>query len=82
LLKNSADSVNVYATVTGGLFNQEPRFKDPEKDDYTPSDSTGYFSPLIDVAPSGPAGDLYSRARPVVKSGAGNPYDIGAIETP
>ncbi|MFN8299465.1 MAG: hypothetical protein U0T75_10185 [Chitinophagales bacterium] len=87
LLRTKEDTLNGYTTGhTELLFNTDPRFKDEDAFNFTPSDSVGYLSPLIDAAVTG-AGlgqDIFGNTRGVVNSHvqppSGKPYDIGAIE--
>jgi hypothetical protein len=77
LLKFKQDSATKYASkFIDCKFNDQPKFKDVGKEDFTPSDSLG--SPLIDVGilgsvPSANSVDLFDRARSSVP-------DIGALE--
>jgi len=77
LLKFKQDSATKYASKFFQCkFNDQPRFKDVSKEDFTPSDSLG--SPLIDSGffggtPSSNNIDLFDRLR------SGTP-DIGALE--
>ena len=64
------------------LFNQEPRFEKAEEGNFTPSDSAGFFSPLIDAALSGLSPDIFGTPRPVSKTANANKFDIGAVEAP
>lgn len=81
LIKTKSDTLGLYSnTKTNLLFNQDPRFKEPDKGRFVPSDSTGYFSPLIDASNSGLPTDIFGTARPVSKTGNATPYDIGAVE--
>lgn len=59
------------------LYNEDPRFRNPSDGNFTPWDSVGYKSPLIDYC-AGPqiAGpDIYGTPR-------SNPSDAGAVEAP
>jgi hypothetical protein len=81
LMKTKSDTLGIFSTLNNqNLFNQDPRFKELDKDNYMPSDSAGYFSPAIDYAASGLSTDLYDRLRPVSKTANSNKFDIGAIE--
>ena len=83
LLTTPADTLGFLSTVnTKNIFNQDPRFKNATGNDFAPSDSSGYFSPLIDYSPTGLPTDLFDRTRPVSKTSNLYKYDIGAIETP
>ncbi len=83
LIKTKSDTLDIFSTLNDqNLFNEDPRFKELEKDNYTPSDSAGYFSPAIDYAPGGLGEDMYDRPRPVSKTTNANKFDIGAIEAP
>jgi len=83
LLKTREDTLNLFSTTaTQILFNQDPRLKNPDKGNYTPSDSLGYFSPAIDLAPTGLGSDIYNQPRPVSKTTNTTKFDAGAIETP
>lgn len=62
------------------LYNQEPLFKNADEGDFTPWDSVGYFSPLIDYALTGLSPDIYGNPRPVSKTTNTNKFDVGAIE--
>ena len=76
-----AETLDSFSRVnTKNIFNQDPRFKNPTANDFTPSDSMGYFSPLIDYSPIGLPTDLYEHNRPVSKTSNAFKYDIGAIE--
>ena len=82
-VKTNADTLSLFCPGSANnQFNQDPRFKKAEDGDFTPWDSIGYFSPLIDASPSGLNSDLYGNARPATKVNPpnGTPYDIGAIE--
>jgi hypothetical protein len=81
LLKSPVDTVNIFSTVNNkNLFNQDPGFKNPYTGDFTPADSTGYISPIIDYCPAGLPKDLYDHSRPVSKTTNSTKYDIGAVE--
>jgi hypothetical protein len=67
-------------SYNSNVFNQNPDFYNAANYDFTPSDSAGYFSPLIDYCPSGLPTDLFDHIRPVSKTANRNKYDIGAIE--
>lgn len=83
LMKTPADTLDLFATTNdNNLFNQEPKFKDDAGGNFIPSDSSGYFSPLIDVAPTGLSPDIFGTPRPVSKTLNTNKFDIGAVETP
>lgn len=82
LLKSNADTVSLFSNVNElPLFNEDPRFKKANVD-FTPSDSAGYFSPIIDYAGAGLSNDIFGTVRPVSKTSGSNKYDIGAVETP
>ncbi len=81
LIKNKVDTFNFYTPASSGnLFNADPRFKNPTDDNFTPNDSSGYFSPIIDFSPSGISTDLFDKPRPVSKTSNGNKFDVGAVE--
>lgn len=82
LIKTKVDTFNIFNTLNdNNLFNQDPRFRDASKDNFIPWDSTGYFSPLIDMSPSySLSTDLFDRPRPVAKTANVNQYDAGAVE--
>ena len=81
LMTTPADTLGFFSTVnTKNIFNRDPRFKNPGANDFTPSDSVGYFSPLIDYCPTGVPTDIYGHNRPVSKTSNPFKYDIGAIE--
>jgi hypothetical protein len=81
LLQTPGDTFNTFTTVhTGNIFNVNPNFYNPGNNDFTPSDSMGYFSPLIDFCPGGLNTDIFDHVRPVSKTSNANKYDIGAIE--
>ena len=83
LMKTPGDTLAMFAKVnTKNLFNQDPLFKNPGANDFTPSDSTGYFSPAIDYCPTGLPTDIFGHSRPVSKTSNPYKFDIGAIETP
>lgn len=80
LMKTNSDTLALFSTVNNqNLFNQDPCFKAPDKGNYALSDSTGYFSPAIDYAPSGLPFDMFGNPRKD-KLQNGKVYDIGAIE--
>ena len=82
LVKAKVDSFNFYSVGgTGNTFNTDPRFKEPANDNFTPSDSAAYFSPIIDYSSSGASVDLFDRPRPVSLTSNPGKFDIGAIET-
>ncbi|HWB63812.1 MAG TPA: hypothetical protein VG603_09900 [Chitinophagales bacterium] len=73
-LQTATDTLALFSPLSANnILNQNPRFKDPAGNDYTPSDSVGYTSPLIDYCPSGPSFDLFDKNR-------STPVDVGAIE--
>lgn len=81
LMTTPADTLGFFSTVnTKNIFNADPRFKNAAANDFTLSDSMGYFSPLIDYSPIGLPTDLYGHNRPVSKTSNVFKYDIGAIE--
>lgn len=82
LLKAKSDTVALFSSVNNAnLFNQDPRFKEPNKENFTPSDSAGYFSPIIDFAPSfSLSTDFFDKPRPVAKTSNANLFDAGAVE--
>ena len=80
-VKTKQDTFELFTTAHSNmLFNQEPLFKNTEEGNFTPRDSTGYFSPLIDFAPTGLSSDLYDKPRPVTKTTNANTFDVGAVE--
>ncbi|MBL0309000.1 MAG: hypothetical protein IPP77_04775 [Bacteroidetes bacterium] len=82
LLKSNADTVGLFSLINEqNLFNEEPRFKEANVD-FTPSDSAGYFSPIIDYAPTGLGTDIFGTVRPVSKTNNPNKFDLGAVEAP
>ena len=81
LLTTPPDTLGFFTTVnTKNICNQDARFKNADANDFTPSDSIGYFSPMIDYCPTGLPTDLFDKARPVSKTSNLYKYDIGAIE--
>ena len=83
LMQTPSDTLAMNAiTNTSNLFNQDPLLKNPGANDFTPSDTNGVLSPLIDYCPTGPSSgtDLFDHPRPVSKTSNTNKYDIGAIE--
>ena len=81
LMTTPADTLGFFSTVnTKNIFNQDPKFKNAAANNFAPSDSSGYFSPMIDYTPSGLSTDLFDHMRPVSKTSGLNKYDIGAIE--
>lgn len=82
LLKSKIDTVGLFSLVNEqNRFNEDPRFK-KANEDFTPSDSTGYFSPMIDYCLDGLSDDIFGTMRPVSKTANTNKYDIGAVEAP
>lgn len=82
-VKTRQDTFEMFTAIhDNNLFNQEPRFRSTENNNFTPWDSTGYFSPLIDYAPTGLSPDIYGTVRPVSKTTNTNKFDIGAVEVP
>ncbi|MBS1613658.1 MAG: hypothetical protein JST49_12630 [Bacteroidetes bacterium] len=82
-IKTNIDTVGLYSISSSGNYNDDPRFKDAAKYNFIPSDSTGYFSPLIDRAPGlGATNDIFGTMRPVSKTGNADKYDVGAVEVP
>lgn len=82
-VKAKEDTFNMFTgTHNNILFNQEPRLRNPEEGNFSPWDSAGYFSPLIDYAPTGLGADIWGTVRPVSKTSNTNKFDIGAIEVP
>ncbi len=83
LLKTPSDTLAIFSVGNNNnIFNDDPKFKDPYAFNFTPSDSAGYFSPLIDAAPTGLSQDVFDHTRGVIKVSPANgtPYDLGAIE--
>ena len=82
LIKTKVDTFNIFNTLNdNNLFNQDPRFRDAGEGNFIPWDSTGYFSPLIDMSPTfGLSTDIFDKPRPVVKTANTNTYDVGAVE--
>lgn len=82
-IKTNIDTVGLYSISSIGNYNDDPRFKDAAKYNFIPSDSAGYFSPLIDRAPGlGATNDIFGTMRPVSKTGNADKYDVGAVEVP
>lgn len=80
-VKTKQDTFELFSNVHDNiLFNQEPHFVKAEEFKFTPSDSAGFFSPLIDNAPTGLSEDIYGKPRPVSKTTNTNKFDLGAIE--
>ena len=80
-VKTKQDTFELFTTAHNNmLFNQEPLLKNTEEGNFTPWDSTGYFSPLIDFASTGLSSDLYDKPRPVSKTANINKFDVGAVE--
>ncbi len=82
LLQTPSDTLALFATNNHNLFNQNPLFKNPQQNDFTPSDTVNVLSPLIDYAPTGLAKDIWDNGRPILLllDSSTHPYDIGAIE--
>jgi len=77
-VKAKQDTFELLTSVHSNmLYNQEPLFKNAEEGNFTPIDSGGITSPLIDAGNGGPSQDIYGTNRP---TGAGS--DIGAVEKP
>lgn len=75
-VKTKQDTFELFSGIHDNmLFNQEPRFVKAEEFNFTPSDSAGFFSPLIDFAPTGLSEDIYGTHRPQRTK-----WDVGAIE--
>lgn len=76
-IKSNIDTLGLYSVSSVSNFNQDPRFVDADLFNFTPEDSAGYFSPLIDKAPGqiGAGQDIFGTVR-------SNPGDIGAVEAP
>ncbi|HRG89502.1 MAG TPA: hypothetical protein PLW44_10815 [Chitinophagales bacterium] len=80
-VKTKQDTFELQTTTHNNiLYNEEPRFREPQSGNFTPWDSVGYLSPLIDYAPTGATSDIYGMPRPVSKTANTNKYDIGAVE--
>lgn len=82
LVKTNSDTLGLFSTVnSNNLFNTDPRFRNEREFNFLPSDSSTWFSPLIDYAPSaGLTVDLQGNVRPVSKTVNTNKFDIGALE--
>lgn len=73
-VKTKQDTFELFTNVHSNmLYNQEPLFKDAEEGNFTPIDSGGVTSPLINAGTFGPGLDIYGQPR----NGA---VDIGAVE--
>lgn len=82
-VKARQDTFELFAAVKDNiLFNEDPKFKKADEGNFTPWDSIGYFSPLIDYAPTGLSEDIFDKQRPVSKTANNNKFDVGAVETP
>ena len=83
-VKTTQDTFEMFTKVHDNVFfNQEPRFEKAEEGNFTPSDSAGFFSPLIDYAPSAALFiDIFDKSRPVSKTNNQNKFDVGAVEAP
>lgn len=80
LLKSASDTVGMFSNVNDhNLFNQDPGFKAPDANDFTPADSSGYTSPCVDYCPNTVGFDIFDKPR-TSKHGGPNPNDIGAVE--
>jgi hypothetical protein len=82
-VKAKQDTFEMFTNVHNSiLFNQDPLFREPDEDNFTPWDSTGYYSPLIDAAQGGLSKDFYDKPRPITKVQPARPtlFDIGAVE--
>ncbi|MES2619924.1 MAG: hypothetical protein V4615_03655 [Bacteroidota bacterium] len=81
-VKTRQDTFELFAAVKDNmLFNEDPKFKKADAGNFTPWDSIGYFSPLIDYAPTGSSEDIFGTMRPVSKTTNANKFDVGAVET-
>jgi len=76
-VKTKQDTFELFASIhTNMLYNQEPLFKNADEGDFTPVDSAGITSPLIDAGSvTGTSNDIFGTLR-------SNPPDIGAVEKP
>lgn len=84
-VKTKVDTFNMFTTVQDNtLFNQDPLFRNQDAGDFTPSDTNGTVSPLIDYCPNGSLiYDLYDRFRTKVPNlNRQGIYDAGAVEAP
>ncbi len=82
-VKTKQDTFELFTNVHNNmLYNEDPRFRNTDEENYTPWDSTDadYHSILIDYAPSGLSEDIYDKTRPVSKTTNLNKFDIGAVE--
>jgi len=77
-VKTKQDTFEMFTNLHNNmLYNKDPLFKNSEEGNFTPVDSGGTTSPLIDAGTAGPAQDIFGTNRP---TGAGS--DIGAVEKP
>lgn len=77
-VKAKQDTFEMFTQIHNNiLFNTDPRFRSIEEGNFTPWDSTGFLSPLIDYSPLNTAvgPDIYGTTRPQRTQ-----YDAGAIE--
>jgi hypothetical protein len=80
-VKAKEDSFNMFTTNDNVLINQDPRFKNTTAADFTPWDSVGYFSPLIDKCSTVLSQDIFGNSRVLKPLGnPATPADMGAIE--
>ncbi len=82
-VKAKEDTFNMFTAVHDNiLFNQEPKFKKADEGNFTPWDSVGYFSPLIDKCSTILSTDIFGNPRvDKLNNGNGKISDMGAIET-
>ncbi|MDB5283891.1 MAG: hypothetical protein JWO06_2966 [Bacteroidota bacterium] len=81
-MKTPSDTLGMNSTTNNtNLFNMDPLLKNPGQNDFTPSDTNGVVSPLIDYCPPGLPKDIFDNPRNAILSGhTGTPVDIGAVE--
>ena len=73
-IKTKQDTFEMFTTAhTNMLYNQEPLFKNTDEGNFTPVDSGGVTSPLVNAGTSGPGTDIYDHGR-------NGTTDIGAVE--
>lgn len=78
-VKTKQDTFEMFSNVIDNvLFNQEPRFEKAEEGNFTPSDSAGFFSPLIDFCLNGLPADIFGKTRSLLVGP--NTFDVGAVE--
>lgn len=83
-LKTSSDTLAMYSLIDlNNLVNTDPGFEAPASGNFTPADSAGFTSPIIDydnLVVFQDHNDLYDNPRPVTLIHPNTPYDIGAVE--